>query len=1347
MEHKQALASAERVACLAQSLEQALSGYVTRKLLQDDDLDRFWHELQTPMTRDMWFGTDRVVGDAELWCENTVVLGEAQSGKSSVLKRACLANARAYLAGQEPHQPALVDLGVDLDPDLNVRQHLHELRAELGELPVRLFIDSVDEPVRIKGPKFVNSLVAALKTSFPDVPLVIASRRWALGRSDLEKIRGAARVVTTDMLHQGFYSRFFQSKEPFAQFISEVRRLGLTHFLSRALDGIGLVQSFIAASKLATTRAELFQHRVQTAFRAASSVQDADTTPSSFTLEELAKQVAVLATLTGRISWTLDEVRSQQERLSSKPGSDSRALASLLGTSLFRRSPKGLYAFSRDEDRERLAAAAVRGLPLRKMKILVGMGPEGIPVSRRGFAQHLAGFSETFFRYLLEVDPIAAVFTEQLAIDNEDQLLRTFFEFVVSHGLVPWQKLPPTDEELQQVLYFRRPANPDVFLLPWLRSSDDIAQVWGTLAAKIWRVSEACISELTTIALSKKATKPARKYAVQAIVQTENRKALIQLGSLHWSRDSEARAYYIEGVVKQRNLSAIRIITLFRGGRREKLIGKMMMLAKEVAAYLPSREVNAAFELVVSRAAEFDQLSEHLTSGILTRATADAIELDFSTLIRIFEDDPYQRSGTTEALRFLSACPARLSRFVIHLLDANVAEQRRPVWASISSLARLSSDVLLQAIPSNVESLDRDRLDELVRQHFQGDRSKELKNLLETRFSIPLPVVEEYRPGLVNCQFDRAIGTLRGKGLPDDAENLSQLAADIFGSLPYCGDGKYPSDLSTENTEFIRDAMGKFWENHDLAPLSYNPNGSWCETYHHGVNQRELFILALAAGVQFPADRLESYFTIYGFGNEYLGSGLSPTNRAATDLFEADSTRWERAVRASLATPRPAGTIQYLTELKSPIFIDQARRLLGAPQSARADDLYWVEDYWRALAPSDMQEVLFEFYLRLRDNDGGGTTEASDQEDELTSRILLELCDDSFMPAWDELQKRLQDKDFPVVSGRRRHLPIPPTDEMADALVHWFPQAVELRFSPLDLNELPSMLLKAVQGRPRSVAISIYGKMRDATTVEWAKRLACKYLFEATYGRSEQPPETFDVDQLRELLYTETGYAANGEHSLFETILEALERESLQYQMGEGIEGYWNNGEGKAHKLRKTPKNETPCQNVLWHNLRTRLEGMGISGVKERPIQAGRMDFWCEVAIPGKALVKVPIELKVTTQSSNEAWLVDSMESQLLKRYMKPAQCGHGIFIVLWFKCDIWKFPNGLTIETLRLKHEELASRLLDEHGVTIRPIVLDLTTPSSDTFSSGAMRSLPGGGAGWAGVKPSASSAGGSEA
>ena len=108
-----------------------------------------------------------------------------------------------------------------------------------------------------------------------------------------------------------------------------------------------------------------------------------------------------------------------------------------------------------------------------------------------------------------------------------------------------------------------------------------------------------------------------------------------------------------------------------------------------------------------------------------------------------------------------------------------------------------------------------------------------------------------------------------------------------------------------------------------------------------------------------------------------------------------------------------------------------------------------------------------------------------------------------------------------------------------------------------------------------------------------------------------------------------------------------------------------------------------------------------------------RHAWWPKVA--GAVIeARVGIELKVSRERYRRKDLIDPVEAQLWKKYLRPSGCQHGLFVVLWFRDDqryhgprSWTNSKELA-EELQKNCEELSRK----HQVSLHAYVIDLITP-----------------------------------
>jgi hypothetical protein len=134
-----------------------------------------------------------------------------------------------------------------------------------------------------------------------------------------------------------------------------------------------------------------------------------------------------------------------------------------------------------------------------------------------------------------------------------------------------------------------------------------------------------------------------------------------------------------------------------------------------------------------------------------------------------------------------------------------------------------------------------------------------------------------------------------------------------------------------------------------------------------------------------------------------------------------------------------------------------------------------------------------------------------------------------------------------------------------------------------------------------------------------------------------------------------------------------------------------------------TPRDENKCRDVLCDRLKGGLEKLRVDVVSEaRFADDKRCDLKCSCWI-GTRQVSVPIEIK--KDSHPEVWT--AWETQLPRYTNEPSNCGHAIYLVLWFG------HRASCADSAGAARSLLQKRVAQhERGRTITVCVMDLTLP-----------------------------------
>ena len=138
-----------------------------------------------------------------------------------------------------------------------------------------------------------------------------------------------------------------------------------------------------------------------------------------------------------------------------------------------------------------------------------------------------------------------------------------------------------------------------------------------------------------------------------------------------------------------------------------------------------------------------------------------------------------------------------------------------------------------------------------------------------------------------------------------------------------------------------------------------------------------------------------------------------------------------------------------------------------------------------------------------------------------------------------------------------------------------------------------------------------------------------------------------------------------------------------------------------------TPKLEAQLQPSIFNLIRYIFNYMGISIVRETIAASGQIDFLVSKTINNNELINVAVELKLARYSD-----ISNIENGInaqLPVYMKALKCNYGVFVVLWFKNDVFQKPaNYHSVTELEAHIKTIKS------NPRIMEMVIDCTKPIS---------------------------------
>jgi hypothetical protein len=252
------------------------------------------------------------------------------------------------------------------------------------------------------------------------------------------------------------------------------------------------------------------------------------------------------------------------------------------------------------------------------------------------------------------------------------------------------------------------------------------------------------------------------------------------------------------------------------------------------------------------------------------------------------------------------------------------------------------------------------------------------------------------------------------------------------------------------------------------------------------------------------------------------------------------------------------------------------------------------------------------------------------------------------------------------------------------------------------LDLLQAFLLGLMEAVDPAVSVGELARLRAASSYVDARWIS--HVIEDIESRL--PMSAWSEGNLLDFINRERVGAVHTERDLFEWTCGALDHLAEGFEKrAEGVAGFWD---------KHGPKQETDCQNVLWPFLSKELESARIFATigDEIPIREGYCDLLIQRPVGEGPPFRVILELKVAHAGYGERELIDRLEEQLVERYMLPTGARHGVFIVLWFKCDRYDYPTAWSDKAAFAAALEARRRSVEEGcTVTLASYVIDMTT------------------------------------
>ena len=447
--------------------------------------------------------------------------------------------------------------------------------------------------------------------------------------------------------------------------------------------------------------------------------------------------------------------------------------------------------------------------------------------------------------------------------------------------------------------------------------------------------------------------------------------------------------------------------------------------------------------------------------------------------------------------------------------------------------------------------------------------------------------------------------------------------------------------------------------------------------------------------------------------------------------------------------------IRYLIGIEEDIYLSRCGERLA--QQGFNDELFEYLDKFR---PANYSEILRACYLTMKARSDKVIQEQSAQSGSEESDVLAEtlsamqathrvfptftefrpllnlMCADDDW-AWTEFSARLSEERVPVQAERpteffgssSRRFTITPS--RLPIFADWYAFVRRNGGEDWDSRTLFEEILKVmVLTDKRECIRELRQLQRDNAFPD--SRFLSSTILEIEDQALNEGVASWEAGQLLDFLNKENLGVINDERDLFEWVCQGIEslKDDIE-KRAEGVVGFWDKWRlrisGKAKREKRAasavgfwdgmePKTEPDCQNVLWPRLQSKMKEYGITVAlgEEGSIGANWCDFWVDYPRASAEPFRVRIELKTARKGYGRAELVDPIESQLWDRYLRPSNCRHGLYVVLWFRNAEYEYPKQWN--TPDELHKELRAKCEGvslAHSVNVLSYVIDLTTPS----------------------------------
>lgn len=1298
------------------------AGYVSRRLFTEG-ADPSKLAIEESLLKEKQPG---ILPDLELLDHgDLLILGNAGSGKSFIIFQTFIHAAKKYLSGESLERPLFLDCHKPLGNQTSLEDVANfDYGGFLLRVSHVLIVDGFDEGINQKGLGFIRDLGVFIDRHRDFIPKVIITCRRTLWNDDWATTLGFPEGFkdhrfSADYLEDRVYSQLIPDDKLRKLFIEKAQSLGILDLLDHPFEGFFLARRFVKGETLPPSRFECFNLQIDECLKGSQRDRNQLSLPNNLK-RKWASNLAAVSFFGRMSSWSIQEAL---DTLSSEGSIEPANISMFLDCPLFFCS-NHRYSFSHQLYMEFLAAEALKNQPLRKQRMLLSSDSLGTPrivPELRGAAMFLYSFSNPFASWLRENDPLVAFMGEptDLSHEQKEEILRNTIDNFITERRAPWHSVPPHGEQLEGYLAHHKPRNIALFLHPYLESESELSRYWGVFCAMIWGGDRNLNDVLIEIALDQEQPSGLRLYAVKAIEASRDEAILRNLYPLLKSEDDRLRAKTLGFYMKLEKPGPREFLQMLTGIKHQPdLSGTIELVALKYAKTLNRELLEEAFDVFQEHHEDFVYMvEEYLFKGLLERSE----ELGY-------EDIPVEL--IIKSWKGISL--ASLNDEIVNFLKPRI-EMKHKIWNNLMSkecydhfetqisrqLVLIAGEEFLDWIPDTVFPLADSRYwfiaYVLSSIYNNPETSKETKELMEKRFPDRFP---EHFIHLLNSApkkpSKKGIKRKIMKALEEKERHpaLAVLEAlkDFLSDWPKPEEieeirliiSEFPSEVKLEVLKVFKSFVGE-------VKYKIKKSGEHGWTISFPIWSIPFWIL-YSEGEKFSLSKIKEFLLCYGFKDE-----LTEQHKKMLDELRAcDENTWRETILEMMDSDvgREREVLVYLKEMGSTIYLERCGKQLRECSSSWYFPIGDCLEYWKyfrdRIPAKEYRDVLWRCYRRLV-----GLTEGKKESDRRDSEPftylsqfspLFMLLEEDIDEAWNELGRRIQEEAVPIGDIRSAmvglRFSIPNNPGRMPILADWY--ALCRRKEEDSMDSMSDPLRSAII---RVGGLQALQRIRELQTMQAYPNSDSDspFIFNLEEGILSRSRSQHSSDDIMKMLQ-ENKYIIKTEADLWEAVCDALEELKRGFEQG----GYSSNPywEGDAPKL------EPGCHESLWPLLKEKLGNLGVSQVEEKLIRPNILDFQLEKPLEGNQdNLKVCIELKVARRSYGRNRLVDPIETQLWKRYMRPERSQHGIYIVLWFKSENYPYPKDFEsidelLKLLRNRRDDLKAR----ERIQIEPYVIDMT-------------------------------------